>query len=142
MQIFRVKKLSCKILKTKSCVPFEVQYTSNFPTKLEPIFFPVIIGKHFYLLRCSYSPDQYNRLGKVLKMNGDAKICGNSVATKLSVKSPLFLHCTDAKNIIPNLMYWSIRDTVNLVSKLKHYRNGSENHHPPKNQNKSLKFAR
>ena len=29
MQIFRVKKPSCKILKTKNCVPFEVQYTSN-----------------------------------------------------------------------------------------------------------------
>ena len=28
MQILRVKKLSCKILKTKICVPFEVQYTS------------------------------------------------------------------------------------------------------------------
>ena len=27
MQIFRVKKPSCKILKTKNCVPFEVQYT-------------------------------------------------------------------------------------------------------------------
>ena len=29
MQIFRVKKLSCKILKTENCVPFEVQYTST-----------------------------------------------------------------------------------------------------------------
>ena len=29
MQIFRVKKPSSKILKTKNCVPFEVQYTSN-----------------------------------------------------------------------------------------------------------------
>ena len=29
MQIFRVKKPSCKILKTKNCVPFEVQYTSS-----------------------------------------------------------------------------------------------------------------
>ena len=26
---FRVKKPSCKILKTKNCVPFEVQYTSS-----------------------------------------------------------------------------------------------------------------
>ena len=35
MQIFKVKKSSCKILKTKNCVPFEVQYTSSthFPTK-------------------------------------------------------------------------------------------------------------
>ena len=35
MQNFRVKKPSCKILKTKNCVPFEVQYTSqvyNRPT--------------------------------------------------------------------------------------------------------------
>ena len=29
MQIFRVKKPSCKIFKTKNCVPFEVQYTSS-----------------------------------------------------------------------------------------------------------------
>ena len=29
MQIFRVKKLSCKISKTKNCVPFEVKYTSS-----------------------------------------------------------------------------------------------------------------
>ena len=29
MQNFRVKKPSCKILKTKNCVPFEVQYTSK-----------------------------------------------------------------------------------------------------------------
>ena len=29
MQIFRVKKSSCKILKTKNCVPFEVQYTNR-----------------------------------------------------------------------------------------------------------------
>ena len=29
MQIFRVKNPSCKILKTKNCVPFEVQYTSS-----------------------------------------------------------------------------------------------------------------
>ena len=29
MQIFSVKKPSCKILKTKNCVPFEVQYTST-----------------------------------------------------------------------------------------------------------------
>ena len=29
MHIFRVKKPSCKILKTKNCVPFEVQYTSK-----------------------------------------------------------------------------------------------------------------
>ena len=29
MQIFRVKKPSCKILKTKTCVPFEVQYISR-----------------------------------------------------------------------------------------------------------------
>ena len=29
MQIFRVKKPSCKIFKTKNCVPFEVQYYSN-----------------------------------------------------------------------------------------------------------------
>ena len=27
MQVFRVKKPSCKIQKTKHCVPFEVQYT-------------------------------------------------------------------------------------------------------------------
>ena len=30
MQIFRVKKPICKILKTKNCVPFEVQYTSIY----------------------------------------------------------------------------------------------------------------
>ena len=29
MQIFRVKKHLCKILKTKNCVPFEVQYYSS-----------------------------------------------------------------------------------------------------------------
>ena len=29
MQIFRVKRPSCKILKTKNCGPFEVQYTSS-----------------------------------------------------------------------------------------------------------------
>ena len=29
MQVFRVMKPSRKILKTKNCVPFEVQYTSN-----------------------------------------------------------------------------------------------------------------
>ena len=29
MQIFRVKKPLCKILKTKNCVPFEMQYTSS-----------------------------------------------------------------------------------------------------------------
>ena len=29
MQTFRVKKPSCKILKTKNCVPFEVQYISS-----------------------------------------------------------------------------------------------------------------
>ena len=29
MQIFRVKKPLCKILKTKNCVPFEVQYTNR-----------------------------------------------------------------------------------------------------------------
>ena len=29
MQIFRVKKPSCKILKTKNCAPFEVPCTSN-----------------------------------------------------------------------------------------------------------------
>ena len=29
IQIFRVKKPSCKILKTKICVPFEVQYYSS-----------------------------------------------------------------------------------------------------------------
>ena len=29
LKIFRVKKPSCKILKTKNCVPFEVQYTSK-----------------------------------------------------------------------------------------------------------------
>ena len=29
MQIFRMKKPSCKILKTKNCVPFKVQYTST-----------------------------------------------------------------------------------------------------------------
>ena len=29
MQSFRVKKPSCKILKTKNCVPFEVPYTSR-----------------------------------------------------------------------------------------------------------------
>ena len=28
-KFFRVKKPSCKILKTKNCVPFEVQYTSS-----------------------------------------------------------------------------------------------------------------
>ena len=32
MQIYRVKKPSCKILKTKNCVPFEKQYYSTvFP---------------------------------------------------------------------------------------------------------------
>ena len=31
MQIFRVKKPSCKILKTKNCVPFEVQNTRSKP---------------------------------------------------------------------------------------------------------------
>ena len=29
MHIFRMKKPSCKILKTKNCDPFEVQYTSR-----------------------------------------------------------------------------------------------------------------
>ena len=29
MQTFNVKLLICKILKTKNCVPFEVQYYSN-----------------------------------------------------------------------------------------------------------------
>ena len=29
MQIFRAKKPSHKILKSKNCVPFEVQYTSS-----------------------------------------------------------------------------------------------------------------
>ena len=29
MQIFRVKKPSCKSLKAKNCVPFEVQYTDS-----------------------------------------------------------------------------------------------------------------
>ena len=29
MQVFKVKEHSCKILKTKNCVPFEVQYSSN-----------------------------------------------------------------------------------------------------------------
>ena len=30
MQIFRVKKPSCKILKTKNCAPFEVQYYYSY----------------------------------------------------------------------------------------------------------------
>ena len=29
MQTFSVKQLVCKILKTKNCVPFELQYYSN-----------------------------------------------------------------------------------------------------------------
>ena len=32
MQVFKVKKPSCKILKTKNCFPFEVQYTSSLFT--------------------------------------------------------------------------------------------------------------
>ena len=37
MQIFRVKKPSCKILKTNNCVelPFEVQYTSSMFAKTD-----------------------------------------------------------------------------------------------------------
>ena len=31
MQICRVTKPLCEILKTKTCIPFEVQYTSNEP---------------------------------------------------------------------------------------------------------------
>ena len=31
MQIFRVKKPSCKILKTKNCVPFDVKYYRSKP---------------------------------------------------------------------------------------------------------------
>ena len=34
MQIFRVKKCSCKILKTKNCVLFEVQYYSKLGLSL------------------------------------------------------------------------------------------------------------
>ena len=40
MQIFSVKKPSCKILKMKNCVPFEVQYTSSY------LFFVMYIEVH------------------------------------------------------------------------------------------------
>ena len=39
MQIFRVEKPSCKILKTKNCVPFEVQYTSREVTLIRKVTF-------------------------------------------------------------------------------------------------------
>ena len=35
MQIFRVKKPLCKILKTKNCVTFEVQYTCSDGTSFK-----------------------------------------------------------------------------------------------------------
>ena len=38
MQIFRVEKPSCTILKTKNCVPFEVQYTSTDLSKCKLSF--------------------------------------------------------------------------------------------------------
>ena len=44
---FRVKKHSCKILKTKNCVPFEVQYYSN--KSLFSLFLSASL-----VCRCSY----------------------------------------------------------------------------------------
>ena len=42
MQTFRVKKPSCKILKSKNCVPFEVQYYSS-PKYQAKIYFCLLV---------------------------------------------------------------------------------------------------
>ena len=43
MQIFRVKKPSRKILKTKNCVPFEVQYYSNIILYISTTYFSIYL---------------------------------------------------------------------------------------------------
>ena len=49
MQIFRVKKPSCKILKTKNCVPFEVQFTSSIFRGIASVFKDFSSYRHPFL---------------------------------------------------------------------------------------------